>query len=87
MAKTRTSQEDVLKSAASLLGKRSWKARLKKFGPKKMKKIFSDAGKKAAELGVSGRHRLPDDQVKPNTLYQRARREELRSKKRGHGHD
>jgi hypothetical protein len=31
-------------------------------------------GKKA-----TGRPRLPDDQVKPNSLYQRARRERLRA--------
>jgi hypothetical protein len=85
MAKTRSSREDVA-GAASLMGKRSWRARLKKYGPKKMKKIFSAAGKKAAEQGVSGRPRLPDDQVKPNTLYQRARREKLRFKKGGHNH-
>jgi hypothetical protein len=34
-----------------------------------MKEIFSEAGKKA-----TGRPRLPDAKVKPNTLYQRARR-------------
>ena len=55
--------------AASLLGKRSWKARVQKFGLEGMKAIFSEAGKKA-----TGRPRLPDDQVKPNTLYQRKRR-------------
>jgi len=76
MTNTRTSQADIA-GAASLLGKRSWKARLKKYGPKKMKKIFSAAGKKAAAEGVSGRPRLPEDQVKPNTLYQRERRARL----------
>jgi hypothetical protein len=33
-----------------------------------------EVGKKA-----TGRPRLPDDQVKPNSLYQRARREGLRA--------
>jgi hypothetical protein len=41
-----------------------------------MKEIFSKGGKKA-----TGRPRLPDDKVKPNTLYQRARRERLRAEK------
>jgi hypothetical protein len=58
--------------AASLLGKRSWKARLQKYGLEGMKEIFSKGGKKA-----TGRPRLPDDKVKPNTLYQRARRAKL----------
>ena len=80
MTKTRTRQEDIA-GAASMLGKRSWQARLKKYGPKKMKKIFSEGGKKAARLGLSGRPRLPDDQVKPNTLYQRARRDKARMEK------
>jgi hypothetical protein len=62
--------------AASLLGKRSWKARLQKYGLESMKEIFSKGGKKA-----TGRPRLPDDKVKPNTLYQRARREKLRAEK------
>jgi hypothetical protein len=78
MIKSPTIRPEVHKAAA-MLGKRSWQARLKKYGPKKMKKIFSDAGKKAAELGVSGRHLLPDDQVKPNTLYQRERRARLKA--------
>ena len=60
--------------AASLLGKRSWKARVEKFGLEGMKEIFSKAGKKA-----TGRPRLPDDQVKQNTLYQRERRAKLRA--------
>jgi hypothetical protein len=42
-----------------------------------MKEIFSEGGKKA-----TGRPRLPDDEVKPNTLYQRARREKLVAKVR-----
>jgi hypothetical protein len=62
--------------AASLLGKRSWKARLQKYGLEGMKEIFSKGGKKA-----TGRPRLPDEKVKPNTLYQRARRERLRAEK------
>ena len=40
---------------------------------------MSAAGKAAAEKGVSGRPRLADDKVKPNTLYQRARRARLKA--------
>jgi hypothetical protein len=54
MAKTHTSQADIL-GIASLLGKRSSKARLKKYSSKKMKEIFSIEGKNAAAEGVSGR--------------------------------
>ena len=63
--------------AASMLGKRSWQARLKRYGVKKLKQKLSAAGKAAKR---SGRPRLPDDQVKPNTLYQRERRERLKAK-------
>jgi hypothetical protein len=71
-------KQTATSKAASLLGKRSWKARLQKYGLAGMKEIFSEAGKKA-----TGRPRLPDDKVKPNTLYQRARRERLRAKAKG----
>jgi hypothetical protein len=71
--------KDVLSQAASLLGKRSYPARLKRYGKRKLKAKLSAAGKAAAEKGVSGRPRLPDDQVKPNTLYQRARRAKLKA--------
>lgn len=60
--------------AASLLGKRSWKARVQKYGLEAMKEIFSEAGKKA-----TGRPRLPDEEVKPSTLYERKRRARLRA--------
>ena len=70
--------EDDLSQAATLLGKRSWQARLKRYGARKLKAKLSAAGKAAARMGVSGRPRMPDDQVKPNTLYQRARRARLR---------
>ena len=63
--------------AAKLLGKRSWKARLKRYGIRKLKQKLSAAGKAAKR---SGRPRLPDDQVKPDALYQRARRARLKAK-------
>jgi hypothetical protein len=66
--------------AAKLLGKRSWQARLKRYGVKKLKQKLSEAGKAAKR---SGRPRLPDDQVKPDALYQRARRERLKAKEKG----
>ena len=62
--------------AAKLLGKLSWKARLKRYGVKKLKQKLSAAGKAAKH---SGRPRLPDDQVKPDALYQRARRARLKA--------
>jgi hypothetical protein len=72
--------KDVLSQAASVLGKRSYPARLKRYGKRKLTAKLSAAGKAAAEKGVSGRPRLPDDKVKPNTLYQRARRAKLKAK-------
>jgi hypothetical protein len=63
--------------AASLLGKRSWKARLQKYGLKGMKEIFSEGGKKA-----TGRPRMPGSKVKPATLYQRERRARLKARTR-----
>lgn len=68
--------EDQVSQAASLMGKRSWKARLKRYGVKKLKQKLSAAGKAAKR---SGRPRLPDNQVKPNTLYQRERRARLKA--------
>ena len=62
--------------AAKLLGKLSWKARLKRYGIRKLKQKLSAAGKAAKH---SGRPRLPDDQVKPDALYQRARRAKLKA--------
>jgi hypothetical protein len=67
-----------IQQAARQLGKRSYPARLKRYGAKKLKQQLSAAGKAAKH---SGRPRLPDDQVKPNTLYQRARRAGLKAKK------
>lgn len=59
--------------AASLLGKRSWKARLKRFGLKRLQEMAAEMGRK-----YGGRPRLPDDQVSKAALYQRARRERLK---------
>jgi hypothetical protein len=71
--------DDRVSQAASLMGKRSWRARLKRYGVKKLKQQLSAAGKAAKH---SGRPRLPDDQVKPSALYQRARRERLKVKQK-----
>jgi len=65
-----------LQRAASLLGKRSWEARLKRHGRKKLTQLMSVASKAAKR---TGRPRLPDDEVKPNTLYQRERRAKLKA--------
>jgi len=70
MRKSKTTPSTI-QVAASQLGKRSWAARLKRYGIKKLSQKLSAAGKSAKH---SGRPRLPDDQVKPNTLYQRERR-------------
>jgi len=69
----------TIHQAARELGKRSWPARLKRYGIKKLKQKLSAAGKAAKH---SGRPRLPDNQVKPNTLYQRERRERLMAKQK-----
>jgi hypothetical protein len=71
---------DAIIQAAKLLGSLGYKARVKRHGARKVKAQMSAAGKAAAEKGVSGRPRLPDAKVKPNTLYQRARREKLKAK-------
>jgi hypothetical protein len=76
MDKPKTTSPQVQR-AASMLGKRSWPARLKRYGIKKLKQKLSAAGKAAKR---SGRPRLPDDQVKPNTLYQRERRARMKGK-------
>ena len=65
-----------LNQAASLMGKRSWQARKRRYGDKKLKQLMSAAGRAAMR---SGRPRLPDNQVKPNTLYQRERRARLKA--------
>ena len=62
-----------ISEAASLLGKRSWKARLKRFGLKRLQEIAAKMGRNS-----KGRPRLPDDQVSKAALYQRARRERLK---------
>jgi hypothetical protein len=64
--------------AASIMGKRSWQARLKRYGVKKLKQKLSAAGKAAKR---SGRPRLPDSEVTANALYQRARRAKLKAQK------
>jgi hypothetical protein len=61
--------------AASLLGKRSWKARLKKYGREALQARMKKIGQTAP-----GRPRLPDELVKPASLYQRERRARLRVK-------
>jgi hypothetical protein len=72
--------------AASLMGQRSWQSRLKKYGLKKLRAMLGAAGKKSP-----GRPRMPDDEVKPAALYQRARRERrrkevaIRKGKKAHG--
>ena len=62
-----------INEAASLLGKRSWKARLERFGLKRLQEMAAEMGRK-----YGGRPRLPDDQVSKGALYQRARRERLK---------
>ena len=76
MDKSKTTPPRI-RQAARELGKRSWPARLKRYGIRKLKQKLSAAGKAAANR--SGRPRLPDDQVKPNTLYQRKRRATLKA--------
>jgi hypothetical protein len=73
--KSKSSSDEAVKRAAVLLGKRSWRARLRRYGIKELKEKLSRAGKKA-----TGRPRMANDKVKPNTLYQRARREQLRAR-------
>ena len=62
-----------MSQAASLLGKRSWQARLKRFGLARLKEIAAEVGRANAT-----RPKLPDDQVTPAALYQRARRARLK---------
>jgi hypothetical protein len=70
-----TSNKDEVNQAASLMGKRSWQARVKRYGVRKLKQKLSAAGKAAKR---SGRPRLPDSEVTPSALYQRARRARLK---------
>ncbi len=69
---------EQVSQAASLMGKRSWKTRLKRYGVRKLRQKLSAAGKAAKR---SGRPRKPDSQVKPDALYQRARRAKLKAAK------
>ena len=59
--------------AASLLGKRSWNVRVQRFGIERLRQAAAEMGRK-----YGGRPRLPDDEVTPAALYQRARRERLK---------
>ena len=59
--------------AASLLGRRSWQARLKRLGLKRLQELAAEMGRK-----YGGGPRLPDDQVSKAALYQRARRERVK---------
>jgi hypothetical protein len=70
-----TKPRETVSQAAQLLGKKSWEVRLERFGLKALQAKMRKVGKEA-----TGRPRLPDDQVKPNSLYQRARRERLRAR-------
>jgi hypothetical protein len=65
---------DAISKVASLMGKRGWEARKKKYGLKALQEHMREVGKKA-----TGRPRLPDSKVKPATLYQRERRARLRA--------
>jgi hypothetical protein len=56
------------------MGRRGWKARVKKYGLKQLQEHMREVGKNA-----TGRPRLPDQEVKPNTLYQRERRARQRA--------
>ena len=66
--------DEMISKVASLMGKRGWEARVKKYGFKALQEQMREVGKKA-----SGRPRLPDDKVKPISLYQRERRAKLRA--------
>jgi len=71
-----TMKRDSISKVAIIMGKRSWKARVRKFGLKKLQEHMREVGKHA-----TGRPRLPDDQVTPAALYQRERREKLKTAK------
>ncbi len=68
--------DDMISKVASIMGKKGWKARVKKYGLKKLQDHMREVGKHS-----TGRPRLADDKVKPNTLYQRARRDKARMEK------
>jgi hypothetical protein len=69
--------DDTISKVASLMGKRGWKARVKKYGLKKLQERMRKIGRESG-----GRRRLPDNMVKPATLYQRERRARLKAKTR-----
>ena len=62
-----------LRRFTSWLGKRSYQVRLARFGIERLRQNAAEMGKK-----YGGRPRLPDEQVTPAALYQRARRERLK---------
>jgi hypothetical protein len=64
----------AISEVASLMGKRGWKARVKKYGMKALQERMRKIGRESG-----GRRRLPDSKVKPATLYQRERRARLRA--------
>ncbi len=68
-----TRRVQQMSQAASLLGKRSWQARLERFGLARLKEIAAEVGRANA-----GKLRLPDDQVTPAALYQLVRRERIK---------
>ena len=68
--------EQTISKVASLMGKRGWKARIEKYGLEKIQENMREVG-----LHSQGRPRMPDGQVKPNSLYQRERRARLRAKR------
>jgi hypothetical protein len=68
--------ENAVSQIASLMGKRSWKARVKKYGLKALQQRMRKIGQQA-----KGRPRLPDSEVTPSALYQRARRAKLKVRK------
>ena len=65
--------KEEISNIASLMGKRGWKARIKKYGFKALQDRMRKIGKRS-----TGRPRLPDHKVKPASLYQRERRARLR---------
>jgi len=73
MAERTTRRKAQISEAASLLGKRSWKVRVERFGIERLRQNAAKMGKQS-----EGRPRLPDEQVTPAALYQRARRERMK---------
>ena len=74
--------QSEIRKFTSWLGKRSYEARLARFGIERLQEIARKNGK------TGGRSRLPDDQISKAALYQRARQvrlkqQEARRKKKG----